>query len=97
MKTESPRQQRGCIAGFRKPWNYGWTLIRPRSPVRARRHTAATTWATVHIQIFAGAEGKSKWNPVGEGVEGNESGGLKRSILFNLIGVSGFEHRVARE
>ena len=53
LKTESPRQLRLRRGQSGNLWKYG-SFNRPWSPVRARRHTAATTGPKVHASIFAG-------------------------------------------
>src|SRR4029079_5811195 len=59
VKQKARGSRSGCIAGFRKPWNYEWSVKKPKSPLRAKRHTAATTGATMHTLIFAGGKRKS--------------------------------------
>ena len=46
-QKQKARGSYGCIAGIWKPWIL--SVFRPRSPVRAKRHTAATTGIpTIH-------------------------------------------------
>jgi hypothetical protein len=59
---------RGSLAASRarkKPWN-SIGLVRPRSPLRAKRQTAATTESILHIEMIDRGGAKDKWGATGE-------------------------------
>ena len=60
METESPRQQGWLHRGLSETLNLKRNAMDPGHLLRARRHTAATTRATMHNLIIAGGEKKSK-------------------------------------
>ena len=63
VKKQKARDSLGCIAGSQETLEFDTGLYRPRSPVRAKRHTAATTEVTLHPRIIELSPAKIKCRP----------------------------------